>query len=151
MANDFSIKQNDFAGGDGTVICPKPRRAFAEAAIHSFRGTSAQPTEHPDLKSANQLLNVLTTMGSDEPIHQSDLPLPFFCGSPPTRSGNPVVHDARFGEAVLPCPVAGLVPAPGSGRSGYARYGLPPATIRIEGFDCLDRDRRRSRDISAVA
>lgn len=87
---------------------------------------------------------------------------PFFCGSPPTRSANPVVQDARFGEAApvnilvpnpVPISVVAPVPASGSARTGCARtkFGFAPAKVRVEGFDCLDNNRRQSRGIPAVA
>ncbi|KAG0503329.1 hypothetical protein HPP92_003401 [Vanilla planifolia] len=88
------------------------------------------------------------------------MPLPFFCGSPPTRSSNPVVHDARFGEdrpvLSLPSPKLGLTvggsPLSPRNSGGCSRkLGVKPATVRIEGFDCLDRDRRQSCSITAVA
>ncbi|XP_029130965.1 uncharacterized protein LOC109816901 isoform X1 [Cajanus cajan] len=83
-------------------------------------------------------------------------PPPFFCGSPPSRVANPLIQDARFGEenfsplsppswAVAPAAVSGLPPSPSSSaRKGgcvRANFGNNPS-VRIEGFDCLDRDRR---------
>lgn len=101
--------------------------------------------------------------GGDDPVDSTP---PFFCGSPPTRSANPLVNDARFGEAAPdnfplpnpnPIPMASPVPipapSPASARAGRARtkLGFAPAAVRIEGFDCLDRGRSRSRGIPAVA
>lgn len=80
---------------------------------------------------------------------------PFFCGSPPSRVANPLIQDARFGDenfsplsssswVVVPSP-SGLPPSPSSSaRKGgcvRANFGNNPA-VRVEGFDCLDRDRR---------
>lgn len=82
---------------------------------------------------------------------------PFFCGSPPSRAANPVVHDARFGEDRPPAPFAPLPliqsgpPLSPNQGCAHAKFGLKPAAVRIEGFDCLDRDRRRCSGITAVA
>ncbi|RZB43443.1 hypothetical protein D0Y65_053830 [Glycine soja] len=79
----------------------------------------------------------------------------FFSGSPPSRAANPLIQDARFGDenfsplsppswVVVPA-VSGLPPSPSSSaRKGgcvRANFGNNPV-VRIEGFDCLDRDRR---------
>lgn len=79
---------------------------------------------------------------------------PFFCGSPPSRVANPLIQDARFGDEKI-TPFSPLSPAPllngcsaaspsSSARKGgcvRANFGNKPA-VRIEGFDCLDRDQR---------
>ncbi|KAL0920205.1 hypothetical protein M5K25_009325 [Dendrobium thyrsiflorum] len=136
MANRCSIQLNGYcAAGDRPVICPKPRRLYS-------------PADASDPKSANHLLDALFPKLSD--------PAPLFlCGSPPTRSNNPMVHDARFGEAIplAPTPIASAGIGSGSVKNVCTRirYGIMPAAVRIEGFDCLDRERTRSRGIQAVA
>ncbi|VVA17973.1 PREDICTED: unknown [Prunus dulcis] len=80
-------------------------------------------------------------------------PHPFFSGSPPSRVANPLIQDARFGDEKL-TPSSPLSPTPHpsglssspttSARKGSfvrASFGSKPA-VRVEGFDCLDRDRR---------
>lgn len=79
---------------------------------------------------------------------------PFFCGSPPSRVANPLIQDARFGDEKI-TPLSPLSPVPpmnglsaaspsSSAKKGgcvRANFGNKPA-VRIEGFDCLDRDKR---------
>ncbi|PKU82108.1 uncharacterized protein LOC110112562 [Dendrobium catenatum] len=152
MANGCAFLQSTFSAGDRTVICPRPRRLFAASAVRPLRCSAAFPSETSDPKSTNDLVDILFPK-------QSDSTPPFFCGSPPSRSDNPVVHDARFGEAVLAAPVPFVPTLIGSGstsaasRSGCTRvrYGLTPAAVRVEGFDCLDRESSRSRGIPAFA
>uniref|UniRef100_A0A0D3HWH4 Uncharacterized protein n=1 Tax=Oryza barthii TaxID=65489 RepID=A0A0D3HWH4_9ORYZ len=64
-------------GGDGKspLFCPKPRRPVAPLRCHH------------DM----DLLDLLLSKGEET----------LFCGSPPRRASNPVVHDSRFG---LDCP-----------------------------------------------
>lgn len=125
--NRNSVCLPDF--GD-TVICPKPRRAGNDIwdIIHSMGGYGLEQS--------------CTNVASSPPL---------FCGSPPSRVANPLIHDARFGEeSVLP-PLSQLSPVPppsglssSSPRKGgcvRANFGNKPA-VRVEGFDCLDRDRR---------
>lgn len=101
---------------------------------------------------------------------------PLFCGSPPRRASNPVVHDSRFGMDYppMPVPLPGLpvvaaapvavarpTPRPSAapamsprGASGCARarFAFQPAAVRVEGFDCLDRSRGgRGHGITAMA
>ncbi|RZS15339.1 hypothetical protein BHM03_00047160 [Ensete ventricosum] len=111
------------------VFCPKPRRFSPLPAFADPGGEETQVASSP----------------------------PFFCGSPPSRVANPVVHDARFGEDRPPAPFAPLPltqsgpPLSPSQGCAHAKFGLKPAAVRIEGFDCLDRDRRRCSGITAVA
>jgi hypothetical protein len=104
---------------------------------------------------------------------------PLFCGSPPRRASNPVVHDSRFGmdyPPPMPVPLPGL-PAvvaaapvavavarpnprpsvapsmsPRGASCARARFAFQPAAVRVEGFDCLDRSRGgRGHGITAMA
>lgn len=82
----------------------------------------------------------------------------FFSGSPPSRANNPLTQDPRFREERLnPISTAqsssnyspsGLLPSSPSSlsRKGCARmkFGLKPAAVRVEGFDCLNRDGQNS-------
>ncbi|PKA59697.1 hypothetical protein AXF42_Ash011821 [Apostasia shenzhenica] len=149
MANRCAIQQNAFSTADDRlVICPKPRRLCAAiAAVRPFRWQNPQTVDCPDAKSlGNELLDILLAKGSGEQIQHSDPLHPFFCGSPPTRFGNPVVRDTRFGHTVP------LVPAAASPATGsQVRYGPAPPAVRVEGFDCLDHGRRRSRGVPAIA
>lgn len=77
----------------------------------------------------------------------------FFNGSPPSRVNNPLTQDPRFREERLN-PIfntyspSSLLPSSPSSLShkGCARvkFGLKPAAVRVEGFDCLSRDGQNS-------
>ena len=68
------------------------------------------------------------------------------------RAANPLVQDARFGDekyaSILGNPSPSGLPSPSSAswEGGCARmkFGPTPATVRVEGFDCLNRDRQNS-------
>lgn len=80
---------------------------------------------------------------------------PYFCGSPPVRAANPLVQDARFGDemnAAIISPSGLPSPTSTSRKGGCVRvsFGLKPAAVRVEGFDCLNRDRQNS-SVPAVA
>lgn len=131
-----------------TVICPKPRRL------------GVQP-EMFDSKAESDLLDLILSKGDNYGLEQSCTNIasspPFLYGSPPSRVANPLIQDARFGEEkfapFLPIPPpSGLSPSSSSARKGSCvrgNFGNKPA-VRIEGFDCLDRD-RRNRSIPALA
>lgn len=94
--------------------------------------------------------------GAEQTCAQVASSPPFFSGSPPSRVSNPLIQDARFGDEkvnpisprAIPIP-SGLTGSPSSTSSAArmsggcvrANFGNNPA-VRIEGFDCLDRDRR---------
>ncbi|CAL9122003.1 unnamed protein product [Musa acuminata var. zebrina] len=156
------------------VFCPKPRRlsplaAVAEPVLPFRRGG---PPWHISRKgevfrrppyllvrvffgSRRSNPNGFRFQGGEQ--NQVSSSPPFFCGSPPSRAANPVVHDARFGDdrppaAFTPVPLIQSGP-PLSPKQGcaHAKFGLMPAAVRIEGFDCLNRDRRSCSSITAVA
>lgn len=131
------------------IICPKPRR------FESHRWQLS----NQDLKAGNDLLDIIHSKGGyglEQSCTNVASSPPLFCGSPPSRVANPLIHDARFGEDTIPTPpLSQLSPNPppsglsssspsSSARKGgcvRANFGSKPA-VRIEGFDCLDRDRR---------
>ncbi|KAJ4961216.1 hypothetical protein NE237_021126 [Protea cynaroides] len=154
------------------VVCPKPRRLGGfNHMVHDARPLRWQLSSHQaelcDSKAGSELLDIILTKGgygAEQSTHVASSP-PFFCGSPPSRAANPLIQDARFGDekltssslllAPVPVPVSsGLAPSPSSSarNGGCARmkFGPKPAAVRIEGFDCLDRDRRNC-SIPAVA
>ncbi|XP_058087359.1 uncharacterized protein LOC131234468 [Magnolia sinica] len=147
-----------------SVVCPKPRRlGLLGHAINDPIRPLRWQLSHQTEQAGTELLDIILTKGShgsDQMSSQVASSPPYFCGSPPSRAPNPLVHDARFGDEKLtpissPLPIpSGLSSSPStaSSRKGCVRtkFGHAPAAVRIEGFDCLDRDRRSCR-ISAVA
>ncbi|KAJ0962730.1 hypothetical protein J5N97_027852 [Dioscorea zingiberensis] len=159
--NCGAIQDNTFAACEemraelrqAPVFCPKPRRLtqLAGAALldrHRLRSS--------DSPSSSDLLDLFLSKGGEG--NQVGSSPPFFTGSPPTRSANPLVHDARFGEEKPVFPTGPVHLPSGSPMSptrkgfGPTKFGFKPAPVRIEGFDCLDRrDRPTRRSITAVA
>ncbi|XP_010265134.1 PREDICTED: uncharacterized protein LOC104602954 isoform X1 [Nelumbo nucifera] len=161
-----------FSDRKDPVVCPKPRRLglLNHAINDSIRPLRWQPSSQPEFcesKAGTELLDIILTKGcygADQSVTQVASSPPFFCGSPPSRAANPLIQDARFGDdkftSVAPVPVPVPVPVPSglssspssSTRKGgcvRSTFGNKPA-VRIEGFDCLDRDRRNC-SIPAVA
>ncbi|CAI9756067.1 unnamed protein product [Fraxinus pennsylvanica] len=144
------------------VVCPKPRRVGLIQAATAFNGPPTGPLrwhsshqlEACDAKAGNELLDIIFAkggFGADQSVAQVASSPPFFSGSPPIRVSNPLIQDARFGDEkvtpvsprAIPTP-SGLASSPSSTRKVgcvRANFGNSPA-VRIEGFDCLDRDRR---------
>ncbi|KAK9060014.1 hypothetical protein SSX86_020718 [Deinandra increscens subsp. villosa] len=167
------IQQNrnfsSFGNGD-LVVCPKPRRLnlFNASMNEPVRPFRWQMWSLMNTKSGPELLDIILSKngGYDSrdptcaPIASSP---PFFSGSPPSRVSNPLIQDARFGEgkmslvspqSIIPNPASGMPsssPSSSPRKGGYVRpnYGNKPA-VRIEGFDCLDRDNRRNCRIPAL-
>ncbi|KAK6134133.1 hypothetical protein DH2020_032133 [Rehmannia glutinosa] len=148
-----------------TVVCPKPRRlglvhttlepSYARPLPLRWHMSSHQQ-EDCDAKAGNELLDIILSKGggcgSDQPVTQVASSPPFFTGSPPSRVSNPLIQDARFGDEkyspvsprAIPIPSGPAPsPSPSTRKGGCVRvnFGNNPA-VRVEGFDCLDRDRR---------
>ncbi|GLT34450.1 hypothetical protein SLA2020_089620 [Shorea laevis] len=145
-----------------TVICPKPRRlgllnsTINDHPVRSLRWQLSHQAEMNDSKAGSDLLDIILTKGGyggEQSCTQVASSPPFLFGSPPSRVANPLIQDARFGDDKIP-PLTQLSPIPlpsglssspsSSARKGgciRANFGNKPA-VRIEGFDCLDRDRR---------
>ncbi|XP_076900936.1 uncharacterized protein LOC143555234 [Bidens hawaiensis] len=152
------------------VVCPKPRRlSYVNSVMYEsvwpLRWQMCYKKESCVIESGPELLDlILAKSGGHGALDQTCTNIasspPFFCGSPPSRVSNPLIQDARFGDNKVP-PVSPepVIINPTSGMSsssswkvGYPRpsYGNKPA-VRIEGFDCLDRDNRRNRSVPALA
>ncbi|CAH9084803.1 unnamed protein product [Cuscuta epithymum] len=163
------------------VACPKPRRVggFFNSpsgfdAVQSIKPSCYLQFGHQmeacDSESGTELLDIILTKGGcsygeGRANFQTDSSLsPFFSGTPPSRSSNPLIQDTQFGhdifdpitptlEAIAPPPPSSPPPPPlpssarknGGGGCGM-KFGNKPAPVRIEGFNC-----GRSCSISAVA
>ncbi|KAJ0504768.1 hypothetical protein HanHA89_Chr12g0462961 [Helianthus annuus] len=176
--NHCGIQQNSnfssFGNGDH-VVCPKPRRinlfdTTMNEPVMNLRWQMCHQQESYDSRSGPELLDIIFAKSGgygapDQTCTQIASSPPFFCGSPPSRVSNPLIQDARFGDdkispvspqSIIPNPASGMTsssPSSSSSRKGgYIRhnYGNKPA-VRIEGFDCLDRDNRRNCSIPALA
>lgn len=154
MSGCEEVKRNSISVSDrmDSLVCPKPRRlGVASPSINdhfrSLRYHVSHQTEICESKAGTELLDIILSTGcygaekSGTPIASSP---PFFFGSPPSRASNPVIQDSQFGNDKL-SPLS-----PSQGGCIRVKLGHKPATVRIEGFDCLGRDTRNC-SISAVA
>jgi hypothetical protein len=148
------------------VVFPKPRRVgiLSNNMMRPLRLQMSPQYEVCDSKAGAELLDIILKKegyGAEQSATQVASSPPFFCGSPPSRAANPLIQDARFGdEKLAPFPAmpfaspSGLSsPSSSSARKGGCvrmNLGLKPAAVRVEGFDCLNRDRQNS-SIPAMA
>lgn len=172
--NCYSLQQNAFTACDEMrgsvnfadqrepVICPKPRRVgvLSNMPMRHLRWHFNQQAEGSESKAGAELLDIMFKKESngEEFANQVASSPPYFCGSPPVRAANPLVQDARFGDekhtpiTAISSPSGLASPSSASRKGGCVRvnFGLKPAAVRVEGFDCLNRDRQNS-SIPAVA
>ncbi|XP_073000061.1 uncharacterized protein [Typha latifolia] len=161
--NHCGMQQNAFASCDefanrkSPVFCPKPRRLGPPppvVPVRPLRWHTSHQVDFFDSRDGSEVVDIFFPKGGEHNYVASSPP--FFCGSPPSRAENPVVHDARFGADRPVSPVGPVqVVRPGSPMSpsgcARAKFGFKPATVRIEGFDCLGSRGRRGCGITAVA
>ncbi|KAJ0249799.1 Uncharacterized protein HA466_0152420 [Hirschfeldia incana] len=142
-----------------SLVCPKPRRVgiLSNNIIRpSFRllhssSQSGAAADVCDSKAGADLLDIIRRKEETLSSVVASSP-PFFLGSPPRRVSNPLAQDARFGDNKL-SPISPLIPSPPrvrGGGYGLVKFGIKPAAVRVEGFDCLIRDCQTS-SIHAMA
>ncbi|KAF7819874.1 uncharacterized protein G2W53_025329 [Senna tora] len=137
-----------------SVVCPKPRRlgllnvSTINDHIRPVKRPVFKDMEDSDGAVGAELLDIILPKESypERSGIQVGCSPPFFCGSPPSRASNPVIQDEQFGNGNF----NPFIHTPSSPSSSSARGCVRPAAVRIEGFDCLSRDRRNC-SISAVA
>ncbi|CAO2825415.1 unnamed protein product [Amaranthus hypochondriacus] len=165
-----SLSDRKGSGSGSVLVCPKPKRIgfLASNLTMSLRWQRSQQAEVYDSKAGAELLDMILRKqeGHGDGKHiakEIASSPPFFCGSPPSRVSNPIVQDAQFGDENLsplstlqlassPSTTASPSPSPSAMKSGGVRmkFGLKSPTVRVEGFDCLSRDRQNS-SITATA
>ena len=151
-----------------TVVCPKPRRfgMLNHSSINNHHIRPFKPqiinyhSEIEDSGVREDLLDIILPKGNCYNERFGDLLAsspPFFYGSPPSRASNPLIQDEQFGNSNDNChgnfsPLSMAPSSPSSSARNCVpkKFGHTQAAVRIEGFDCLNRD-RRNRSISAVA
>ncbi|XP_061345006.1 uncharacterized protein LOC133290879 [Gastrolobium bilobum] len=147
-----------------SVVCPKPRRlgllnhSSINNHIRPLRRPISYQSEIEDSGIGAELLDIILPKESCYPERSGVQVVasspPFFCGSPPSRASNPVIQDEQFGDGnrnFNPFTVTPSSPSSSSARGcAPMKFGHTPAAVRIEGFDCLRRDRSNC-SISAVA
>ncbi|XP_073306133.1 uncharacterized protein [Primulina huaijiensis] len=156
MRGSAAVSGGGSVEGRETVICPKPRRLglnhttlydhypMTPCRWHICRQQEAEA-------AANEVLDIILAKGNcgaDQSVSQIASSPPFFPGSPPRRVSNPLIQDARFVDEKLATVAPRAIPII-SGRFVQKSFGDNPA-VRVEGFDCLDKDRRH-RHIPALA
>ncbi|XP_004512924.1 uncharacterized protein [Cicer arietinum] len=150
-----------------SVVCPKPRR-FGLMNHSSINNNHIRPfrpqfinyqSEFEDSGVREDLLDIILPKGSCYSDRFGDQivssPPPFFCGSPPSRASNPVIQDEQFGNSnghgnFSPFSMAPSSPSSSARGCVPMKFGHTQAAVRIEGFDCLNRDRSNC-SISAFA
>ncbi|RID74708.1 hypothetical protein BRARA_B01795 [Brassica rapa] len=149
--NQWAIQPKAFAAGgeQSVVVCPKPRRIGLRNHAPRRIGFSQQVESKAE---TDDILDIILTKEQVNHSQVLDSPSPFLCGSPPSRVANPLTQDARFRDEIklvssspITTPLGHPPSSPSSsGRKGgcvRGNFGNSPA-VRIEGFDCLDRDSR---------
>ncbi|KAG7023234.1 hypothetical protein SDJN02_14259 [Cucurbita argyrosperma subsp. argyrosperma] len=141
-----------------SVVCPKPRRLVLQTLPDNDPITAHRwPIGHAktgNSKAGAEFLDMILAKESfgENLSHQLATSPPFFWGSPPSRTSNPLVQDEQFGNGNNIYQLCEEPPSPSTHKGGCTRmkFGHRPAAVRIEGFDCLDRDARNC-SISVVA
>lgn len=128
------------------VICPKPRKmAFisycAPELIKPMRQWQSS-SQLPECEAGSEILEIFLNKNACGESPNLGCSPPYYFGSPPSRAGNPIVHDVQFHKS-SPSAILAKPKAP----SGPSFPASP--SVRIEGFDCARQDSRCS--VAAIA
>lgn len=132
-------------GGEEEVLCPRPRRpTTVNCPTNDFlkpsRRHKSKSSARPENVVCFELLDIFLSKGGYREVSYGCSP-PNFCGSPPNRAGNPLIHDAQFLHQRTSSNLSQQMSA-----CGPASYSANP-TVRIEGFGSADF----SAQVSALA
>ncbi|GJN36421.1 hypothetical protein PR202_gb25280 [Eleusine coracana subsp. coracana] len=130
------------------VICPQPRRPSRAPFIFESINRAGSPKTNGVLPvcrgdSASDVLDLI--LNKNDPDADTDWSgqAAFFCGSPPVRTNNPVVHDPMFGEETPSfSPLGSSFGKKLAGRLevGSPSCGVSSPKVRIEGFACGNKE-----------
>eukprot|EP00262_Sarcandra_glabra_P019590 TRINITY_DN743_c0_g2_i1.p1 TRINITY_DN743_c0_g2~~TRINITY_DN743_c0_g2_i1.p1 ORF type:complete len:186 (-),score=21.66 TRINITY_DN743_c0_g2_i1:436-993(-) len=91
---------NQVVPGPMGVICPEPRRAArAPHIVDNLSRFCCKPNSNMPLHKGDTrfgILDIFLTKDDPEDDLDTNNQTGFFCGSPPVRASNPVVHDVQF-------------------------------------------------------
>ncbi|XP_031491017.1 uncharacterized protein LOC116258070 [Nymphaea colorata] len=135
------------------IIRPEPRRAapasFISSCYDGYRcNTQRKPTEQRE-DASFEILDIILTKNGPDNDEGSNL-TNYFCGSPPARTNNPMVHDVEFVNqsraynSPFESSLGGKPSARVENRSSScgASFGGKPM-VRIEGFACSNSKSHR--------
>uniref|UniRef100_A0A1D1XNM9 Sushi, von Willebrand factor type A, EGF and pentraxin domain-containing protein 1 n=1 Tax=Anthurium amnicola TaxID=1678845 RepID=A0A1D1XNM9_9ARAE len=84
------------------VICPEPKRMIRAPVFADSSDRLYSKTKGAHSGESLGILDIILSRDDSEREFESPSQLSFFCGSPPVRSSNPVIHDAKFDKGTAP-------------------------------------------------
>ncbi|XP_047332754.1 uncharacterized protein LOC124936309 [Impatiens glandulifera] len=152
-----SVCEEMSASALNALVCPKPRRivtlnSSTNGQIKPPRYQTSHQLKAAEVEGGNELFDFILPKGNfGSGVASSP---PYFYGSPPSRTSNPITQDTRFvnnmySSSPLSSPAQTML-ATSPSSCGRMKFVHKPAAKRVEGFDCLSRDLDNC-SISAVA
>ncbi|KAK4426651.1 hypothetical protein Salat_1433800 [Sesamum alatum] len=134
----------------GRVVCPKPRRVGPSNSTNTvlpLRFHIRNDVMAFDSKPGAEFLDLIIREDGFEEERCATVSSshPFLFGSPPCRTGNPLVQDAHFRVEKLTTMVSSSDSDSVPSAHSRVKFGNKQAVVRVEGFDS-----QRSRVVAMV-
>jgi len=125
------------------VICPEPRRLPIVPSLaddHEIHKSGRRLHSHSAMQTegeaCREILDIFFSKSGYGDQANANSSLPYFCGSPPSRSHNPLIHDVKFIKKELASPPVNVSQKSSCGASFGAN-----TSVRVEGFFCSSSEK----------
>jgi len=124
------------------VICPEPQRlsivpSLADEIYKSGRRQYSHSAMQTEGEACREILDIFFSKSGYGDQANVNSSLPYYCGSPPSRSHNPLIHDVKFIKKELVPPPVNVSQKSSCGAS----LGGNPS-VRVEGFACSSSEKQ---------
>ncbi|XP_068661269.1 uncharacterized protein [Aristolochia californica] len=145
--NEHQIGNQVIPSPEEVIICPAPLRpSRSPYVVDNLNRFCCIPKSNLFVQRGGAGLELLNCFGNkddlEDDVDGGSSCKGFFCGSPPVRTNNPLVHDVQFVRQTSPFAASASPSGAAMGRAervpcGASSFGgKSKPMVRVEGFSC---------------